>query len=215
MKAILMSLMLVAGTTLSAQLETGNILINVDYEMGFGYSQSGSIDGEDIPDEVFDMSDVSSGLVRVDAQYQVADAISAGLVGRFGSFTTSYDDADLDDDKTNVTEVGVEARYSLVNTESINVFVGPSFGISNTKADEIPSGEDEDDYKTSGTFYQIAAGGQFFLNELFGLNLRVGYGGHSGKQDLDSFDDQGNETTVEAKSSLSGIEVGFGVSVKL
>ena len=60
MKSLMTALMLVAATALSAQLEPGNIIGGVGYELGFGYSQSASIDGEDAPDSAFEGSDVSN-----------------------------------------------------------------------------------------------------------------------------------------------------------
>jgi len=207
MKSIATVLMLMLGTTLFAQIEAGNILITAGYELGFGYSQSVEINGDEIDDEFFEDVSQTSGLVRVDAQYAVADAISAGIVGRFGSFTSEPDDEDLDESKINVFEVGVEGRYSLVNSETANVYVAPSFGISSGKDDDIPDGADEDDFKYSGTFYQVAAGGIYFINEMVGVNARVGFGGHSWTND--------NDPDNEVKLTSTGLEASAGVVILL
>ena len=211
MKVFITVLMIGVGLVgMSQSHEAGTLLINVDYELGLSYSQSGSVDGEDFEDSDFDGTDVSSGLIRIDVQYGLADNIAAGVVARLGSFTTSYDDADLEDDKNNATEFGVELRYYAVNADLLNVFVAPSFGVSNTKADEIPSGADEADFKNSGIFWGVGAGANYFFSDNIGANVRVGYGARNYSDDVDF-----GTGSVEVKSGLGGVELGVGLTVKL
>ena len=216
MRTTFLSLAIICSAALTAQVhEAGTILFSVNYEIGPRYIGGYSVEGDDFGLDLIDDDKVTAGLIRVDGQFGITDAFSFGVLARFGTFTIE-DGAAFGTIHTNnktknkVVEIGIEPRFHFVNSDAIAVYAGPCFGISNTTPDEVPDGIDEDDLKQSGVFWGAAAGMHYFFTDIIGANVRLGFGRHGYKDDVE-FDTE----TRKVKNTYTGFEASFGLAIKL
>lgn len=201
MKKVLIALCAFAVTAASAQSHTqGQIQINADYELQVGTSSSLEQDGNSVD---FD-GDLSVAGQRFDVQYGLTEDISLGLAARVAVFTQTVEFFGITADATSALfDIGLEPRYYILNEDDMNLFGAATVGLTSATAD-LDGAE-----ASSGLFYGLGVGFNYFFTDLIGANIRVGY---SARNTSDESDVLG--TTVETKSSISGVDVGVGLSLK-
>lgn len=227
MKKVLLSAVAVLAFTFgNAQSnQKGTMHVNV---MG-GFLAGSATAQSDEAGSVKEKFTASGAQFGANFQYGIAESFSAGIGVEVGTAVLTPKDLNIYADSYGFTtdltmstfKVNVSGRYYFLNNEKMNVFAGPSIGLTTGK-DKTAYGFDygfgTDKTKFSGLNYGINAGMNYYFTDVVGVIVNVGYEGNSlkSKQTYTDYDSSGNAYTAEAtgKSTLGGVKVMAGLALK-
>ncbi len=219
MKKLLL-LAAIAVTTLgySQSNEQGTIHISL-----LGGISSGNVTDKPDCDGCEDFkSKFLSGAYALDLQYGFTENISAGISVKTGSYLltpkelTTGDDGSLDFGTISQTmskfDVGLSARYYVVNNDDFNFYAGPSLGFSS--ASDKFAGIDisaDGGFKASGLNYGANLGINYYIWGNVGGIFQIGYEAGSLSGEIK----EEGEDTIDVKRSIGGLNIMAGLAIKI
>lgn len=205
-------MLLPCGFVFSQSHKAGTLSLQGDYEMGFMGTYS-----ETSFNETVISKDTSSAVVTsfgLGVHYSLAQFISAGIYGNYGSYV---------EDEDNVTSTGNHfvnfggaVRVYPVNTDNFNWFLGARVGYSSLSIDRTYSSIINFDYTYGGAEYLGETGVNWYFLNFLGVNLSLNY--QYRKFDLKSYSLNGAEQNMDNTTNFlkaSGLGFSAGVSLKI
>jgi hypothetical protein len=202
---LLVVIFLIAGTSLSAQVEKGNWYINglniISFQAG-SYKSSGNLfnSKSSITDFCYGPSFMYGVMNFVNGptiNYGIVRNLSGGVFMNLN--LASEKDDDNNKTSTSIFVVGPVVRYYFSDKEKFLPFAEGKIGVGNTRAKY--SGSSETD-KTSIFAWYLGTGGTYFFKPKIGFDLSIGYGSMVMK-------DKSSQSNYKDTFSLFNIGIGM------
>jgi len=213
MKAkLILIMMLPFGFAFSQSHKAGTLSIQGDYEMGFmgTYSET-AINGTVMS------KDTSSAVVTsfgVGVHYSLAEFISAGIYGNYGSYIENEDN--VTSTGNHFVNFGGAVRVYPVNSDHFNWFLGGRVGYSSLAINRTYSSLVSIDYTYGGAEYLGETGVNWYFLNFIGVNVSLNY--QYRKFDLKSYSLNSNVQSMNNTTNFlkaSGLGFSAGVSLKI
>lgn len=143
-------------------------------------------------------------------QYGLDDNFSAGINLGYGAYVSTFSNSSFNSTNNSIDEnltwsgfeVTLEGRYYAVNRDNFNFFLYPNVGFASRSNDFIGVGLNETKTTVSGLSFGAGIGINYYLTELLGGNIKIGY-------QADPL------SSGETKANFSGVIIQGGLSFKL
>lgn len=162
--------------------------------------------------------DTSGAVTRhlnLDLRYDVTRRINVGLDMKFGSYL--YDPDEDNEGKSNVYSVlGLTGEFAIVNKPNFRWYTGLNLHVSILEITEKDAQNDEQTLRYGGGGLKLNTGTLFYFGDSnFGLNVNIGYDGHS--FNLREYTINSQEVDIaELNGSLraSGVDLNLGLIIR-
>lgn len=192
--------------------KAGTLSIQGDYEMGFMGTYSETEFNGTLVDK-----DTSAAIITsfgVGVHYSLAEFISAGIYGNFGSYIENEENVTSSGNR--FVNFGGAVRLYPVNNDHFNWYLGGRVGYSSLAIDRTYASLFNADYTYGGAEYIGETGVNWYFANFIGINLGVNY--QYRKFNLKEYSINGTAQNMENISNfmkVSGLGFSAGVSLKI